>query len=67
MAEISETIPAAETKPDLDARLAAIINGWVVDKLHSSPLSQQVEAWNHLHASLPDLKQRLADFITKEP
>ena len=39
---------------------AAIVDQWVIDDLHNSPLSRNVGALSHLMERLPNLRSQLA-------
>lgn len=41
---------------EAEARLDAVVSQWLVDNLHSSPLSRNSECWETLVGALPALK-----------
>ena len=40
-------------------KIDAVIEGWVRDRLHNSPVSRDVAAINHVRGELPELKARI--------
>lgn len=52
-------VAAAEKDPDVKAKTDAIINQWVRDHIHNSPVSRWTEAYAHLVAMLPKLRDLL--------
>ena len=47
-------------KPDKKEAISQVVNAWIVENIHGSPVAQSTAAWNHLYASIPDLVDRLA-------
>lgn len=50
------------SEPSAPSRVAQVIDRWVADCIHNSPVSYATDAYNHLTKALVELKQR----ITKE-
>ena len=54
--------PVVESVPEVDPRIAVIsatVDQWMVDCIHSSPVSRDTASINHLIAALPELKRRI--------
>lgn len=56
------TAPAA-TIPEETWETA--VSTWINDHLRNSPVAGATEAWNHLHAVLPHLRQYLESELSK--
>ncbi|MBP2638378.1 MAG: hypothetical protein H6Q72_4285 [Firmicutes bacterium] len=50
----------------MEEKIQAAIDNWFHTKIHNSPLSQNVEAYNHLQAALGDLKAALMELLPEE-
>lgn len=50
---------------DLQQQVLDVVDQWLREVIHGSPVARNTEAYNHLVDSLPDLKARLAAIITE--
>lgn len=50
MAETNTTKVEKAKEPTLADKIAAAVDGWVVEHLHNSDFSQDTPAWNHFQA-----------------
>lgn len=59
-AEAAVAVPA--TDPVRVSRIAGLVDRWVQDLVHNSPVSRETEAMNHLTVTaVPELKRRLTE------
>jgi hypothetical protein len=56
----SPAVPIASPQAE---RIAAVVRGWVMDRLHNSPVARDTAAFNHLTDSLPELERRILEEI----
>jgi len=50
----------------MDEKIQVVIDKWFHSKIHNSPLSQNVEAYNHLREVLGDLKTAMVELFHED-
>lgn len=59
--------PTAQAEPDagptLEGKINAAVQAWFSQHIHGSAVSRATEAYNHLHASLDDLKAAIVQAV----
>ena len=55
--------PVAVAADERDEKIAAMLRAWMVDCIHGSPVARDVEALNHITASLPELGRRIKETV----
>lgn len=61
-ARVAEMMAADGLSP-LRETVGAVVDRWVLDHIHGSPVARSTEAYNHLKDSLPSLKAALVDAV----